>query len=188
LKNPFDTNDLVELSDRIKHMNITYHSMAYIFKSSAAELESQGDDENSSRLWQFALEQYENALDSNASVQTLRGCGQVLVKVVECRMRAKQIEEQERQYIWHIAEQYFIQALQINPKDTHSCWQYGLFCEVIRKDSNKAEKYYKDSLETDPHHKHPKVRLEALQQGDKTPPNRYYPWDACATFPHNTYI
>lgn len=127
---PFDDTDLEELGERIKHMNIVAAAMGYYLSQKA--LVKSG--EISYRLFQQAIEKFEEALSSNPGDKTtLRELANVQAILGEKEL----------------AKQYFKEAISADELDPITWLKYAEFLEESNE-LEPAEQAYLKSLECDP--------------------------------------
>jgi len=127
------------IGQKIKHMNIISHAEGWLLRSDDPEL---------------ALKKFDTARDSlPLNKFTLRNYANLVIDLEEKKRRGA--VDQRKSYepdLVKYADYIYKLALEEDPKDTHSLYQYGHFLNTTGQYS-KAEEYLIQAIEAHPLHK-----------------------------------
>ncbi|PRP84152.1 hypothetical protein PROFUN_04143 [Planoprotostelium fungivorum] len=129
-KKPFDSTDIEEIGDKVKHMNIVAVSMGF-YLSDKASIKMGA---NSRRLFHLAVEKFEEALysvpDDKMSLRELARVKAILGDRVT-------------------AQKYFLEAIEADASDPVTNFRYAVFLEESNQ-ASLAEEFYLKCLEVEP--------------------------------------
>lgn len=158
----FDSSDLLNLGERVKHLNIVSFAQGYVSVYKGHKAAHAKDYVSCTRYYEQALVAYQAALDSSPNDPSLlRSCARVYLeieKAVLSRHGMSKRRLRDSPYLIR-ADFFYRQSLEQNngaPEAT-ALAEYGSFLEHCRE-FDAAETYYLRSLTIDPNH------LPALKQ------------------------
>jgi len=145
---PLDEIDLLEIGERVKHMNIVPIAQGYIHlvKGRKDRIDNRA---KAQRSYHQAIAKFEEALDSNTTSKVaLRNLASSLVALEQVSASGRGTLSLDNPNIKR-AEEYFKRAIEIDPQDTDSLCVYARFLQKCSR-LRRAEYWYLRTLEVNP--------------------------------------
>ena len=154
---PFDIFDIVDIGIRVKHMNIVSHALGVAHLTKGL-MQRALDQSAAINLLSTSIQHFENALSSNTSSKvTLRKCAHAYLSLgleyglISRRKKEFTRELDQKKICFERASVYFLRAIQLDPQDSESLFDYALFLDKVGEKA-KAEIFYKSALVSNPNH------------------------------------
>eukprot|EP01103_Thecamoeba_quadrilineata_P002468 TRINITY_DN12422_c0_g1_i1.p1 TRINITY_DN12422_c0_g1~~TRINITY_DN12422_c0_g1_i1.p1 ORF type:complete len:1100 (+),score=240.39 TRINITY_DN12422_c0_g1_i1:58-3357(+) len=149
LPDPFDSLDLEEPGERIKHMHLVSDAEGYVMMMKALQVRATQAN-YATELLKLAVKKFEEALDSSATNKiAMRHCAMTLVYLHD---QIAVTEGKPRSFTDPLAvqaAQYYQHILEGEPNDVPTLIEYAYFLDRYQK-SEEAEEYYLRGLEQNP--------------------------------------
>lgn len=145
---PFVRTDLDEIGERIKYMNIMAQVEGYLLLVKGWQTRSQ-DSDSAMCYYDMAIKKFEEVLNSNTNSKvTLRNCAQALASQEEeaCHSANRKLTRELPRLAR--ANDYFQKAIEVDPTDPITYFQYATFMEQCEC-YDEAEDNYLFCLELD---------------------------------------
>jgi tetratricopeptide (TPR) repeat protein len=140
-RKPFQQFDLVELGEKVKHINVIGMAEALLYRRAAAKASGQ----NKVQLLRRAIAKFEDVL--SAAPNELEGSCYLADSIKQLALAIYDMEVKVE--LMRKANMYFKRALEINPNDPQVLYRYGLFFQECG-DHNRAAEYYLRAVEAFP--------------------------------------
>eukprot|EP00028_Trichosphaerium_sp_Am-I-7-wt_P002255 CAMPEP_0168516550 /NCGR_PEP_ID=MMETSP0405-20121227/5473_1 /TAXON_ID=498012 /ORGANISM="Trichosphaerium sp, Strain Am-I-7 wt" /LENGTH=511 /DNA_ID=CAMNT_0008536291 /DNA_START=723 /DNA_END=2258 /DNA_ORIENTATION=+ len=150
---PFQTENVKGIGQRVKHINIIDYAQGYIYKQRGQSYFRE-DNEASSKYFKKALQKFERALESNPhDKEILRNCAEITTALhgYADAQHQKIAAGPDDPWVQRV-ETYLKRALEVDQQDPETLFQYAQFLRYWRHEMDFAENYYLQALEIQPNY------------------------------------